>query len=153
MTSLSTRVTSRRPHGSAQDGESKRHGNHDGNAVEPPERSARGGQGDDFAIDRHPAESELHPEHVCERDREHEEMGQERRGEPPQLVQGDGAGEDHFVELEQLRDHEQLEDGEQPHAEGQRQFPGDHAVEQSRTHAATVASGWRRSRKQPARSF
>ena len=87
-------------------------------------------QREDFLIGGQPAETELHAEHERQRNRGNEEVRSERGGDAEQILDGHGAGEDHLVELQELEDDQQLEDGEQPDAERDGDLPEQEAVQE-----------------------
>ena len=95
----------------------------EGNAVQPQRVRARRAEREDLLISRQPSQAQLHAEHERERDADDEKVRAERRREAEKVLDGNGAGEDHLVELQQLQDDEELEDGEQTDAQRDGDLP------------------------------
>ena len=91
---------------------------------------ARRAEREDLLISGQPSQAKLHAEHERERDGNDEKVRAQRRRNAEEVLDGDGAGEDHLVELQQLQDDEELEDREQTDAERDGDLPEQKAVQQ-----------------------
>ena len=83
---------------------------------------SRRAEREQLLIARQPPEAELDAEHEREGHRHDQEVRGERRRHARQVRERDGAAEDHLVELQELEDDEELDDGEKPDPQRHRDF-------------------------------
>jgi len=111
------------------DGDDERH-------LEEPQRMKAGrAEREQLAIAREPADAQLHAEHERERNGHHHEVRRQRQGHAQQVAQRDRAAEDDLVQLQELHDHQELQNREQPHGQRPEDLAQHHPVVQR--HQAT----------------
>src|SRR5207244_2279230 len=118
-----------RPAGQRRDPQREDDGDGDGNAEELARRVPRGRKTEQLPVRRQPPDSELDAQHVRERKRQHQEVRRERQRDAPEVRKPHRGAEHNLVELEQLHQHEQLQDGQHSHSERQGHLAQQHAVQ------------------------
>ena len=119
-----------RPSGQREDDHREPDADRRRHAVEPDRMRARRAEREQLLVGGEASQAKLHAEHERERHGDDEEVGRERGGDARQVAQGHRAAEDHFVELQELQDDEELQDGQQTDAERHRDLAQQHAVEE-----------------------